>query len=150
MKERIYRINRIIEFLGITRNLLAKTSGLASSNLSKMMAGKQAITNKTLEKICNAFPMISIEWLRSGMGDMIKEDVPMVQNGDGGVHQQGHAGSILNQTANSEKLVMEFIDSLKAQSALTAKSMSQTDKVIEELSEQRKLMDRLITIIENK
>lgn len=89
---------------------------------------------------------------------MLKPGVSMVQKGDGGVHQQGHAGTILNQTANSEKLVMEFIEGFKAQSVLTERSMSQTnrameylDKTINEITEQRKLLDKVISkLVETK
>lgn len=150
MDARIDRINKLMDAFSITRYSLASSSGISPSNLNKMLLGELTITDKTLNKICLSFPQVNKEWLLSGEGDMLKTGVSMIQNGNGGVHQQGHAGSILNQTANSEKLVMEFIDGLKAQSVLTERSMSQTDKVIEELAEQRKLMDRLISIIENK
>lgn len=141
------RIMQWIDYNNLSVAAFERKCGLSTGYVANM---KPNVNSKKLNDIAIAFPDLNMDWLKSGKGDMVKTGVSMIQNGDGGVHQQGHAGSILNQTANSEKLVMEFIDSLKAQSALTAKSMSQTDKVIEELSEQRKLMDRLITIIENK
>lgn len=55
----------------------------------------------------------------------------------------------------SEKLVLEFIEGLKSQGKLTEMSlnqlgvaMSQTGKALEEMSEQRKILDRLITLLE--
>lgn len=141
------RIMQWIDYNNLSVAAFERKCGLSTGYVANM---KPNVNSKKLNDIAIAFPDLNMDWLKSGKGDMVKTGVSMIQNGDGGVHQQGHAGSILNQTANSEKLVMEFIDSLKAQSALTAKSMSQTDKVIEELSEQRKLMDRLITIIEKK
>lgn len=141
------RIMQWIDYNNLSVAAFERKCGLSTGYVANM---KPNVNSKKLNDIAIAFPDLNMDWLKSGKGDMVKTGVSMIQNGDGGVHQQGHAGSILNQTANSEKLVMEFIDSLKAQSALTAKSMSQTDKVIEELSEQRKLMDRLISIIEKK
>lgn len=148
MDERIGRINTIVEILDLTRYGLATASGINPSNLNRMLTGELSITDKTLNKICAAFPQVNREWLLNGEGDMLNPNISMVQNGDGGVHQQGHAGAILNQTANSEKMVLEFFDSMKAQTALTEKSMAQTDKVLEEISEQRKMMDRLISMLE--
>lgn len=142
--------NRILQWIDYNNLSVAsfeRKCGLSTGYIANM---KPDVNSKKLNNIAIAFPNLNMDWLKTGEGEMINPDVSMVQTGNGGVHQQGHAGSILNQTANSEKLVTEFIDGLKAQSALTERSMDQTDRVIEELSEQRKLMDRLIKIIENK
>lgn len=164
MKNRIDRINVLIKYLGVTKNSLALNSGLAPSNLNKMLLGEQSITDKTLYKICEAYPQINIDWLKTGEGEMIIKIPSMSQNGDGGNRQQGTAGHDLTQTNNSEKILSEFIDGLKSSNSITEKAMaqtnkameqtdramSQTDKALDEISEQRKLVDRLITIIENK
>lgn len=135
------------KYKGITAADFERNVGLANGMLKKLSSSTR---NHTFSRISNAFPDLNISWLRTGKGEMLNNHSVISQSGDSNILQKGTAGRDLNQTANSEKLVVEFIDSLKAQSALTARSMSQTDKVIEELSEQRKLMDRLITIIEKK
>lgn len=150
MKERIERINKIVEYYGISKNSLAKASGLASSNMSKMMSGEQPISDKTLGKIVEAYPQISLQWLKTGEGDMLLKNPTMIQTGNGGNRQQGTAGHNLTQTNNSEKIVTEFIEGLKSQNEIAKKAMSQTDRALDEISEQRKLVDRLITILENK
>ncbi len=52
MEDRIERINLLIKYLGLTKNSLALNSGLAPSNLNKMLLGEQSITDKTLEPLC--------------------------------------------------------------------------------------------------
>ena len=150
MKTRIDRINTIVDYFGITKNQLASKSGLASSNMSKMMSGEQSISDKTLGKIVEAYPQINLNWLKTGEGEMLRDHSCISQTGDGSVLQSGHAGHDLNQTNNSEKLLQDFISGLKSQNILTERSMNQTDRALEEISEQRKLMERLISIIENK
>ncbi len=150
MEARIDRINKIVEHFGITKNLLAKKSGLASSNMSKMMSGDQSISDKTLGKIVGAYPQINLQWLKTGEGEMIINDSNMQQNNNTGNTMMANSSHHLNQVSNPEKIFEEFISGLKAQNILTERSMDQTDRALSEISEQRKLMERLITIIENK
>lgn len=153
-KERIYQI---LQYLGIAYSAMALKSGINPSNLKKMLDGDQTITDKTLHRIVNTYPQINIEWLKTGEGEMLKTIPQVAQLGEGSILQSGQAGHDLNQTNNSEKLLQDFISGLKSQNKLAEKAMSQTDKAmdqmskaLDEMSEQRKLMDRLITIIENK
>ncbi|MDE6008381.1 MAG: helix-turn-helix transcriptional regulator, partial [Muribaculaceae bacterium] len=160
--DRIDRLNKIIDYLGITKHSLATSSGIAPSNFTKMMAGESNITDKTLLKISEAFPQINVEWLRTGQGEMLSARINV--EGHGNVIQDGHASHNLTQTNNSEKILSDFIEGIKSQNLLTERAMSQTDsamnqtdramaqtdKALNEISEQRKLVDRLITIIESR
>lgn len=82
MKGRIQRINNVIDMLRITKHSLANSSGIAPTNLNKMLNGEQTVTDKTLQKIVKAFPQISYDWLRTGEGEMLlsvppsKPDLP--------------------------------------------------------------------------
>lgn len=148
--DRRNRLHKSLQYLGVAYSALAVKSGLNPSNLKKMLDGDQTITDKTLHRVANAYPQINLEWLKTGEGDMINPVASISQMGNGSVLQNGQAGHDLNQTNNSEKILMEFISGLKSQTTLTEKSMAQTDKALAEISEQRKLLERLITIIENK
>lgn len=167
------RINQILQYFGVAYSALAIKSGLNPSNLKKMLDGEQTITDKTLHRIANTLPQINVDWLKTGEGEMINPNSSnsFSHNGRDIVYQGGRAGHDLTQTNNSEKILTEFIEGLKSQNSLTEKAMSQTDKSLHnlekalanvekamegtncallEMSEQRKLMDRLIKIIENK
>lgn len=50
-------------------------AGLYPSNFSKMMCGKQPITNVTLEKIAKAYNL-NYQWLRTGEGEMYAASYP--------------------------------------------------------------------------
>lgn len=141
MKERLNRINQLIKHLGLTKNSLATTCGIAPSNMNKMLSGEQTITDKTLHKIVDAFPQINIEWLKTGEGEMIINNSSMQQIDNSGNTMMANSSHHLNQVNNSEKLFEDFISGLKAQNALTERSMSQTDKALE-------MMNRLIAILE--
>lgn len=150
MKDRIDRVNKVIDYLGITKHNLATSSGIAPSNLNKMMTGESSITDKTLHKICEAFPKIDIEWLRTGEGEMIINNSNMQQNNNTGNAVMANDSRYVSLTTTSDKVLEEFISGIKAQNVLTERSMDQTDKALSEISEHRKLMERLISIIENK
>lgn len=156
------------KYKGITSADFERISGLANGMIKKL---GEKTRRTTFDRISNAFPDLNMDWLRLGEGEMLNTNISMVQNGDGGVHQQGHAGTILNQTANSERIITDFLEGLKEQGKLTEKAMNQTekamnqtdkamnqmnrtleylDKTINEISEQRKLMERIISNFENK
>ena len=149
-----YRALEFCKYKGITAADFERNCGLANGMLKKLGENTR---KQTFIRISNAFPDLNTEWLRTGAGEMIKANASITQTGDNSVFQNGQAGHDLNQTNNSEKLLLEFISGLKSQGNLTEMTlhqlgvaMDQTNKALEEMSEQRKLMDRLISIIENK
>ncbi len=70
------RIEEVMSYYRLNKNSLAIKSGLDSGNLGKMLSGKQTITNKTLEKICDALPELNISWLKTGEGNMMSDYIP--------------------------------------------------------------------------
>lgn len=66
------RIKVIVGYTRLTSNAFAKTVGIDPANLSKMLNGKQPISEKTLRKIQAAFPELNMEWLRTGEGEMLR------------------------------------------------------------------------------
>lgn len=148
MNERIQRLNLVMEYLGLTKNNMALSCGIGPSNLNKMLTGEQTITDKTLHKISETYPQINVDWLKNGAGDMLTPRLNV--QGNGNVVQNGQAGRDLNQSGvcNSEQLFHKFIEGLKAQNSLTERSMTQTDRALEEISEQRKMMQQLIDMLD--
>ena len=71
----IDRIETFLEIDGSSINSFARTAGLDPGNMTKMLAGKQKITDITLRKISNAYE-ISFEWLKWGDGEMYVENDP--------------------------------------------------------------------------
>lgn len=69
------RIDELIKAKHLTPTAFARFIGVASSNFSKMLAGDQTITEKTLYKIVEAFRDVSLDWLKYGRGDMFLKEV---------------------------------------------------------------------------
>lgn len=140
-----YRALEFCKYKGITAADFERNCGLANGMLKKLGENTR---KQTFIRISNAFPDLNTEWLRTGVGEMIKATSSITQAGNNNVLQNGQAGHDLNQTNNSEKLLLEFINGLKSQGSLTEMTlkqlgvaMSQTDKALE-------MMHRLITMLE--
>lgn len=56
---------------GFSVNSFAQHIGIDQANLSKMIKGKQRISNKTLKKIEQACPDLNMSWLLTGEGEML-------------------------------------------------------------------------------
>lgn len=67
--EIINRIETFLEIDGSSASSLAKAAGIDTGNMTKMLAGKQKITDGTLRKLSAAHD-INFEWLKYGEGDM--------------------------------------------------------------------------------
>ena len=64
-------INVFIKSIRLTANAFAKNIGIDQANMSKMLRGKQKISDKTVDKICAAYPELSRNWLLTGEGEML-------------------------------------------------------------------------------
>lgn len=69
------RIETFLEIDGSSANSFAVKAGIDPGNMRKMLAGKQAITDKTLCKISDAFGL-NFDWLKYGDGEMFDKDEP--------------------------------------------------------------------------
>lgn len=64
-------IGTYLKMKGFSVNYFAQHIGIDQANLSKMIKGKQRISDKTLKKIEQACPDLNMTWLLTGEGDMI-------------------------------------------------------------------------------
>lgn len=77
MEATIYqRVKRILENKSISVNALSKQINVAQATLNPQLRGDRTLAANIVEKILNAFPDVSAEWLMRGVGTMyVKEDV---------------------------------------------------------------------------
>lgn len=82
--EIINRVETFLELDGSSTNSFARLAGIDPGNLTKMLAGKQRITDKTLRKIADAHNL-NFEWLKYGEGEMLvaNEPIPEINYADG-------------------------------------------------------------------
>lgn len=65
-------IGTYLNVKGFSVNYFAQHIGIDQANLSKMIKGKQRISDKTLKKIEQACPDLNMSWLLTGEGDMLR------------------------------------------------------------------------------
>ena len=65
----VERIIKFIDYKGITINKFETSSGLARGYLARL---KGSVGSDKLNNICITFPELSIEWLITGKGEMLK------------------------------------------------------------------------------
>ena len=82
---------RLITYL--TEKGISKTSFEGISGLSKgQMAKNQGFSAESLEKIANSLPELSLDWLITGKGEMLKSETPLIADYSiSAFKQQGYA-----------------------------------------------------------
>lgn len=92
MEETIYqRVKCILEDKSISVNALSKQINVAQATLNPQLRGDRTLAANIVEKILEAFPDVSAEWLMRGVGAMyIKEDI-------------GYSSSIVEETPHFEE-----------------------------------------------
>lgn len=77
MEMTIYqRVKCVLEDKSISVNSLSKQINVAQATLNPQLRGDRTLAANIVEKILDAFPDVSAEWLMRGVGTMyVKEDV---------------------------------------------------------------------------
>lgn len=76
------RINQIAETEGISIGALERKIGASKNVLARAIAQKTDIQAKWLPIIAENYPQYSLDWLLTGRGEMLREDVVPVKNYD--------------------------------------------------------------------
>lgn len=64
---------------GISDNQMTVTAGLSVGLLGKAKAAGKGMSSVNIEKILQAYPELSADWLLTGEGPMLKEDKPVAK-----------------------------------------------------------------------
>lgn len=110
---------------------LASKMGISRQFLSDMKNGRKEITEQTVLKLCELFPVLSAEWLISGVGSMVVEPAavhpPVVES----VSIPGDVWEVIRlQAASLERKdaqVDRVIDLLERQMYTSKKSTAKGD-----------------------
>ena len=68
------RMRDLRKALGLTLNEFGSKIGLRGSTISEMERGNSAVTERTISMILAAFPRVSETWLRTGEGEMFRQE----------------------------------------------------------------------------
>lgn len=143
------RIMQFIESLGISISQFERACGLANGTVSKMGYNTRMAT---LDKISKVYPLLSINWLRTGEGTMINskdDDVGQNLNMTGkstvvGANVQGNGNKISN-TSHGDFDLNGMIKLQNGYQSMLMKSQSQIDTLILQNKQQ---FDRMMAVIE--
>lgn len=145
-----------------TQKELAKRMQSTQPNISSALNGNpKVLTDSFLIRFNSSFDNIfNKNWLLEGKGEMLRSNITMFQNGDGGTRQLGHTeNGDLSQIINPPctYAVTSIVEHIDAQRKLTENAQNQTAIVLEQLnkaheqiSKSQNQIDRLLSIIEEK
>lgn len=133
------RIAILIKQTSLTTPAFAKLLGVKTSQaVYDLLSGKtKNLSSDILIKIMSCFPHISAEWLVTGEGEMNKPTVQQTTHGD-------HSPNMYGANRFGD---LEALDKILIEMSEQRKIMGQTLAMLAKRDEQ---IDRLISIIENK
>lgn len=68
------RIRMLREALGLTYNDFSEKLGMSISGISEVEKGRRAVQERHIKLILAAFPRVSETWLRTGEGEMFRQE----------------------------------------------------------------------------
>ena len=138
------RIRQFVDYKGISNNEFGREIECSSGQIAQMLTYEKNFGIDKLLKIVSKYPEISLEWLLTGDGNMLKNDAKQTVRNDDNTHPSSQNfvlnadnGSISgnkdntniseNQTKNDFSY---FLDIIKEKDNQIAKSQEQIDKLI--------------------
>ena len=100
--------------------------GSNKSTVSGIVTGKREATQNVLKAIADSFPEISLEWLLTGEGDMLKAANIAIDH--------SVAGNNNNVTLQTPGLIGKALDEIAAQRKLVERLVAMLEKVVEQLT----------------
>lgn len=106
------------------------------ATVSQIMNNKISTPNIMFGNISLAFPFISVDWLKTGEGSMLKSPISQTANGDHNTQVAGNANHV-----NNSSTLDKALDEISQQRQLVEKSHELTANA-------QRQIDRLLAIIE--
>lgn len=76
------RLKKILEFKNLSVNALAKMIDMPQVTVNNYVRGERKISFELIERVANAFPDISQQWLLTGEGDMLNSNVTLMRKSE--------------------------------------------------------------------
>lgn len=135
------RINTFIKYKKISARAFESICGLSNGYLRQL---KNSPTVDKMESILSAFPEINREWLTTGDGEMLKDTVTNIAQGDHATNIAGNGNNIRTDSSTIDKALNEIAEQRK----LVAKAQDQVSVAMEQVSKSQQQIDRLLSILE--
>ena len=141
----IERVYKYLDFIGIKAIPFEKKVGLSNGYLGKQLVRKADLGEGILMKIIENCPEISPEWLLTGNGSMLKNEVKRGINqnvvGNGVTMVGGSVSGSVQSSNSNDNLNMQLFEN---QTKELQKQLKERDKEIERLKTQ---VDKLFKMI---
>lgn len=100
------------------------------ATVSQIVNNRISIPNIMFGNIEQAFPFISIQWLKTGEGEMIKNGVSQTSHGDNSPNINGNANHLISTHTLLEKALDEISEMRKALTDALVVNQRQTDQLL--------------------
>lgn len=132
------RISATIEYADLTASAFAKKIGVKTTQaIYDLLSGKtRTLSSDILNKIASCYPTLSVEWLMTGEGEMLKPNVQQTSSGDFSPNVVGDKNNV-----NNVQHFARFIDELAAQRRIS-------ERTLDMLERRDSQIDRLISLLE--
>ncbi len=100
------------------------------ATVSQIVNNRISIPNIMFGNIEQAFPFISIQWLKTGEGEMIKNGVSQTSHGDNSPNINGNANHLISTPTLLEKALDEISEMRKALTDALVVNQRHTDQLL--------------------
>lgn len=106
----LQRVRMLLAKKGIPQLTIAKATGIKQNTFSRQISGESALSEYVLSAIIGYFPDVSVEWLFTGKGEMLKSSSASsrsihneVKGSVGGSYVGGYNGDNINVSESTQK-----------------------------------------------
>lgn len=98
---------------------LARILGISRSEMSNVIAERRPVSKRIVNNLLSAFPDINEEWLRTGEGNMLKDNDSSSDYSPAIAEDHSTAVSGYQNVVNSDPIIVRLLDEISAQRRLT-------------------------------
>lgn len=142
------RLTAYLKYKGINKSEFGRKVGVSNSYISAI---RKSIQPDKTEKIAASFPDLNIAWLLTGDGEMLKDTVTNIAQGDHATNIAGNGNNIRTDSSTLDKALDEIAEQRKlvskAQDQVSV-AQSQVTAAMEQVSKSQQQIDRLLSILE--
>lgn len=143
MIEFFERLDKFMIYKGLNDNKITIETGISNGLIGKARKKGGGISLENISKILNTYPELSVEWLLTGNGDMLKENNQKQKNMGDNSTLNNINGKVKGNITISHNQLADFVDLHKQMNEIIKTTQSQ-------LTESQKQVTNLIEILKTK
>ncbi len=128
MEDNLKKLRKYLETHGITQEQIAKEFGVTKSAINQLLTGKRPFGKQSAKRWSERFGL-SVAWLLTGEGDMLKTANIAIDH--------SVAGNNNNVAVQTPGLIGKALDEIAAQRKLVERLVTMLEKVVEQLTSRK-------------